>query len=266
MFMNRSSDYHEKPSESDGGVTLRCVQQDGKAVFVQSKISIAADGGSSGVVKAIEPALAAKLPWYVALQDPYAGMCSLEPGFFHFFAHPEILLYPAAYIKDGLLIMDVVVRMGDRATAAMDRFRDFLWKRFDAENIKRIRRLGCRVTYAAPRGLFCFGTNRMLIAGEASGLLNLFGEGISSALASGSIAGTAAADGIQKNMPAGTLYRRDVEKERRKTVGTFHYRNLLFKEGNAFDFKKGLRDLQWKDRFIFYKNLIEWYMTLKRKA
>jgi hypothetical protein len=39
----------------------------------------------------------------------------------------------------------------------------------------------------APRGLSCFGTERIPVSGEASGLLNLFGEGISSAMASGRI-------------------------------------------------------------------------------
>jgi hypothetical protein len=37
------------------------------------------------------------------------------------------------------------------------------------------------------RGLFCFGTQSILVSGEASGLLNLFGEGIFCALVSGRI-------------------------------------------------------------------------------
>jgi flavin-dependent dehydrogenase len=250
-------------TEKDSGVELLCVKSDGELLSVHSKIVVAADGGSSNMVKSIEPTLTAKLPWYVALQDTYACKCNLEPGYFHFFAFPEISLYPSAYIKDDLLIMEVVVRQEEKATAAMARFKEYLWKRISIEEVRLIRHLGCKVTYAAPRGLFCFGTDRILVAGEASGLLNLFGEGISSALASGIIAGKVSLNSIQQGVSPGRLYQQEIEKEKRKTINTFSYKNILFSEGNAFNFKKGLNDLKWKERVIFYRNLLKWLLTLK---
>jgi len=66
-----------------------------------------------------------------------------------------------------------------------------------------------------PRGLFCFGTERILVSGEASGLLNLFGEGISSALASGRIAGKLSVNSIQQKVPPGRLYRQGIEAEKK---------------------------------------------------
>jgi flavin-dependent dehydrogenase len=131
------------------------------------------------------------------------------------------------------------------------------------EEVRLTRRLGCRITYAAPRGLFCFGTDRILVAGEASGLLNLFGEGISSALASGIIAGKVSVNGIQQGMSPGQLYQQEIETEKRKTISTFNYKTILFREGNAFNFKKGLNDLKWKERVRFYRNLLKWRLTLK---
>jgi len=249
--------------EKNGGVELLCVKSNGELLSVHSKIVIAADGGSSNMVKSIEPTLTAKLPWYVALQDTYACKCNLEPGYFHFFAFPEISLYPSAYIKDDLLIMEVVVRMGDKAIFAMDRLKHFLWKQIDIKDVCLIRRLGCRITYAAPRGLFCFGTDRILVSGEASGLLNLFGEGISSALSSGIIAGKVSLNSIQQGVSPGRLYQQEIEKEKRKTISTFNYKKILFSEDNAFNFRKGLNDLKWKERVIFYRNLLKWRLTLK---
>jgi flavin-dependent dehydrogenase len=244
-------------------IDLLCVKSNGDLLSVHSKIVVAADGGSSNMVKSIEPTLTAKLPWYVALQNTYACKCNLEPGYFHFFAFPEIALYPSAYIKDDLLIMEVVVRLGDKATVAMARFKDYLWERIDIEKVRLVRHLGCKVTYAAPRGLFCFGTDRILVAGEASGLLNLFGEGISSALASGIIAGKVSLNSIQQGVSPGRLYQQEIEKEKRRTINTFSYKKILFSEGNAFNFKKGLNDLKWKERVIFYRNLLKWRLTSK---
>jgi len=172
-------------------------------------------------------------------------------------------LYPSAYVKDDLLVMEVVVRLEDKATLAMARFKEHLWRRIGIEQARLFRRIGCRVTYAAPRGLFCFGTERILVSGEASGLLNLFGEGISSALASGRIAGMVSFNSIQEGVSPGRLYRQGIEAEKRKTISTFNYKTLLFREGNAFNFKEGLHAMDWKERLIFSQNLLKWLLTVK---
>ena len=226
--------------ETDDAVNLACLNSRGETDSVLSKIMIAADGGSSNVVKTLQPEIAANSSWYFALQDTYDCESSLEPGYFHFYCIPEVSLYSSAYSKDGLLIMDVVVRAGDNPTSAMSRFRDLLWKQMNVKGMSRLRRLGCKVTYAAPKGLFFFGTDRILVCGEASGLLNLFGEGISSALSSGIIAGRASAGAVHENVVPGDFYKEDIEFERQKTQQTFDYRKLLFQGKGAFNFKKGI--------------------------
>ena len=106
-------------------------------------------------------------------------------------------------------------------------------------------------------------TVRILVSGEASGFLNLFGDGISSALASGRIAGRVSFESIQKGISPGRLYRQEIEAEKRKTLSTFNYKTLLFREGNAFNFKKGLQALDWKKRLLFSRNLLKWLLTVK---
>lgn len=249
--------------EGIDGVDLLCIKSNGELLEVHSRILIAADGGASRTVKQIDPSLTAKLTWYVALQETYACECHLEPGLFHFFAFPGISLYPSAYVKDGLLVMEVVAQPKDKATSAMARFKEHLWRRIGIQQACLIRRLGCRVTYAAPKGLFCFGSERILVSGEASGLLNFFGEGISSALASGRIAGSVSFESIRQGVSPGRLYRQEIETEKRKTVSTFNYKTLLFQEGNAFNFKKGLQVLNWRERVRLSKNLLKWFLAVK---
>jgi flavin-dependent dehydrogenase len=250
--------------EMDDAVNLACLNSRREDVSVVSQIMIAADGGSSFVVKTLQPEIAAQSVWYFALQDTYECRNDLEPGYFHFYCIPEVSLYSSAYTKDGLLIMDVVVREGDNPTSAMSRFRDFLWKEINVRGENRLRRLGCKVTYAAPKGLFCFGTDRILVCGEASGLLNLFGEGISSAIASGVIAGKASVRAVHESIVPGGFYKKDIEYEKLKTQQTFEYRKIFFHGKGAFNFKKGIGFLTWKDRLLFFQNLLLWMWRLKR--
>jgi flavin-dependent dehydrogenase len=251
-------------SENEYAVDLLCVQSNDERIAVRSKIMIAADGGSSGIVRMLSPDTVSQLPWFFALQETYECRCNVEPGYFHFYCFPDISLYSSAYVKDGFLLMDVVVKAGDNPARAMSRFRDFLWKETNVRDENRLRRLGCKVTYAATKGLFCFGTDRILVCGEASGLLNQFGEGISSALASGIIAGKASVRAIKENVLPGRIFQRDVEKERRKTVATFDYKKLFFQGRGAFNFKQGISVLPWKDRILFIRNLAAWVWRLKR--
>ncbi|MCX5834488.1 MAG: FAD-dependent monooxygenase [Deltaproteobacteria bacterium] len=155
--------------EKADGVELLCREYCGGKLPIRCRALIAADGGPSSVARLLEPALEKRLPWYLALQDTYECRCTLEPGLFHFFAHPEISPYLSAYVKDEFLVMDVVVPLGRRAKETMESFREFLWPQAGVEKAPLFRRLGCRVTYAAPKGAFCFGTDRVLVAGEASG-------------------------------------------------------------------------------------------------
>ena len=136
--------------------------------------------------------------------------------FFHLIAFPKISLSPSSYVKDDLLVMEVVVRLEGKATLAMARFKEHLWRQSGIEQARLVRRLGCRVTYAAPRGLFCFGKERILVAGEASGLLNFFGEGISSALASGRIAGRASFETFNKGCPRGNSIDRKLGQKKER--------------------------------------------------
>ncbi len=252
--------------ETADDVELQCRASDGRRLPIRCRVLIAADGGPSSVVRLLNPSLHKKLPWYVALQDSYECRCSLEPGRFHFFACPEISPYLSAYVKDSFLVMDVVVPFGKRAVEAMEKFRAFLWPRVGVEKAALSGRLGCRVTYAAPRGAFCFGTERVLVAGEASGLLNNFGEGISSALASGLLAGQSADRGLRGGVPPGRIYLQEIEMEKRKTLDTFDRRKILFGRGRALHFGGPGAPLSWRERILIGLDALRWLLALRKSG
>lgn len=249
---------------NEEGVELQCRTPGGRRLPIRCRVLIAADGGPSTTVRLLNPELHRRLPWYVALQDAYECRCNLEPGHFHFFARHEISPYLSAYVKDQFLVMDAVVSLGQRAIEAMEKFRKDLWPRVGVEKAPLSGRLGCRVTYAAPRGAFCFGTERVLVAGEASGLLNNFGEGISSALASGFIAGKSAERGLREGVSPGPIYRMEIEREKRRTLDTFDLRKILFGKRNAVPFGGRVMPLSWRERVLLGMDVFRWLLTLRR--
>ena len=145
----------------------------------------------------------------------------------------------------------------------MKRFSELLKRGFGlGEGGRRASRLGCRVSYAATKGLFCFGSGRILVAGEASGLLNPFGEGISSALASGRIAGEAAVRALREGRVPGVLYREAVEAQRQRTLRQFRYGSYLAGRDVTFDVRRGLAGLPVADRIRLVADSLGWLASL----
>ncbi|MFQ5688384.1 MAG: NAD(P)/FAD-dependent oxidoreductase, partial [Candidatus Scalindua sp.] len=77
---------------------------------------------------------------------------------------------------------------------------------------------GCIGNNMCPEGKFYLGKNNILLAGEAAGFLNAFGEGISCALSTGLFAAEAISKGIKSNNNALELYTELTKRERRETT------------------------------------------------
>jgi len=243
-------------------LALRTAQD--KHVPLQCRVLIVANGGTSSLVRDLDPTFYDGAPSYFNMQEVYPCTSRLEAGVFHYFAMPAISPYPSAYVKDGVLVMEVAVRAGDSPGAALSRFHDYLWPRIGVAGAESVRRVGCWVTMTAPRGRFYFGTERILVAGEASGLLNLFGEGISSALASGIRAGRAAVKSVREDRPPGPTYRRAVQPERRRTEAQYRYGRLISRTSGVFDWRAALRDRPLPERVLLVADLVLWFLRLHK--
>ena len=66
---------------------------------------------------------------------------------------------------------------------------------------------------------FFLGEGRILLTGEAAGFINLIGEGISSALATGYIAGKAILEHIKTKDDLVSIYSDLLEHEKKRTLG-----------------------------------------------
>ena len=251
-------------NEEPDGVILSLRKAGGERYSMRCIVMIGADGGQSSIVRVLDPTMHQGLKSYFNIQEIYQCTCSLEPGYFHYFAMPAISPYPSAYVKDELLVMEAAAREGEKIGQYMERFKRYLWPRIGVDNAVRIQRVGCWVTMAASSGRFHFGTDRVLIAGEASGLLNLFGEGISSALASGLLAGQAAVKGIKEGINPGKLYSQEVKPERQRTEVQYNYRKQLLRPSGIFDWKTGMSNMPWKERMLLVTDIITWFVRLQK--
>ena len=83
--------------------------------------------------------------------------------------------YPAAYLKDDLLVMDHSVAAGTPIGPTRARFMDYVRVHHGLELIEPVYSLGCRAVFAAAYNRFCLGTGRVLLAGEAAGFQDVMG-------------------------------------------------------------------------------------------
>jgi flavin-dependent dehydrogenase len=196
-------------------VELIC-RREGKELRLRCSVMIAADGVLSGAVKKIDPTFNDGLDGFYYQQDYYRCDVELEPGYFHIFINPRLSIYPCAYIKDDLLVIDSSVRIGEKVKPARERFHQFLRDDYGFKPYELVLTLGRREVAPPSLNRFCMGTERVLVAGEAAGFLNSMGEGISSALATGYLAGKAAAG--SSGAPPGPVYRENIKPERECTM------------------------------------------------
>lgn len=254
--------------EDDSGVTIYCEKHGGEELKLRCKLMVAADGGYSRVVKSLYPESYDNLKWYIGMQNTYQCQHNLEEGYFHYFPHANISRYPSVMVKDGLVELTVLTEQGKKISSHMDRFIEFLGHNYGFKDFKLEQKLGCRASWSTLQGKSFFGTDRILVAGEASGLLNMLGEGISSALGSGIIAGRVAAGSIKERIPAGETYKKKVEVERKRTLSQFAIPNLLLRTISGANWRQGARLLKISDWPVLMKDMGIWTLRgggLKRR-
>ena len=86
---------------------------------------------------------------------------------------------------------------------------------------KVVRKTSCLGADMGLRGNFLLGRDRVLLVGEAAGFMNMFGEGISSALPTGLIAGDAIHEASTSDETAISVYTALAEPEKKMTTATW---------------------------------------------
>ncbi len=207
-------------SFADTGDKLRVdVRQGCTKTQIECSYLVGADGGESSVRNVFDPSFNERLNELVVYQAYYK--CSDPGGFkegpWYVFLGCVGNCMASIHKKDDVLtlVVGTFKIMKGSLKGLMKEFEDLLSEKFKMKLFEKVRTEGTVMNDMFLRGDFCFGGNRVLLAGEAAGLLYLDGEGISVAIDSGYRAGCAIAKALKGGGSAYDIYYGDTEDIRK---------------------------------------------------
>ncbi|MCI8441004.1 MAG: NAD(P)/FAD-dependent oxidoreductase [Provencibacterium sp.] len=127
-----------------------------------------------------------KMPHVFTFQTFNRGEIALDPHYFYAYLQPELSGYDAWFnVKDGQLVLGVSGLQPQSLAAWHERFLRYMRQQHRLKIIETLRAERWVMPLISPGCPISCGSGRLLHAGEAAGLLNPMGEGISSAMQSG---------------------------------------------------------------------------------
>ncbi len=226
-----------------------------KEVTLKASALVAADGGVSPVARKVDPAFVRGVAHIATKHEYHRGDIELEPGYFYVFVDPLYGVYPALYFKDDLLVTDTSVRKGKKIEPTRRAFHSMLAREFGFRSREVTMVSGCQSVFPAALNRFCLGTERVLVAGEAAGFMNALGEGISSALSTGYLAGRAVAE-CGKTYP-GNVYRELIKPERERTAKEWSLLDMISGKVKP-EFKRALFQMGALGLLRMTKAILHW--------
>jgi len=186
---------------------------------VEARYLIGADGGRSRTRRLLDPGFEEKIGYSTFVQLYCYAAIDLDPEYYYMFFDQSLsAFYTWLHVKDDYLVYGVGAHSGGLIPKCIQDSTDYLAKRFGlkVEEIKR--KTGCLVSNMAVTGIFSLGRGRVLLAGEAAGYVNVFGEGISSALATGQLAARAIHEAETSDRDAFSVYSDLSQREQKMTT------------------------------------------------
>jgi len=158
---------------------------------IQAEYLIGADGGNSRVRKLLFPEETGK--FFIAYQEYWQGEAALEPEYFHAFIFPHLKsFYNWFNQKEAFIIIGTAGAFGKMGLDENhQKFIDYLKGSHGLRLESKVRTEACYQSNLTSWGggeSYKLGQGRVLLVGEAAGLMDIFGEGIPAALKSGKAA------------------------------------------------------------------------------
>jgi flavin-dependent dehydrogenase len=110
---------------------------------------------------------------------------------------------------------------------------------------------------------YVFGKGNVLITGQATGFLNMIGEGMSCALHSGAIAGEAVVEARLRGRPVQEMYRKMIDSEVRRTTDQWNPLKIAFGKPHEADFPAALMKLSWRERGLVLRDMWNFLLLYK---
>jgi flavin-dependent dehydrogenase len=180
----------------------------GKERTFLGKYLIGADGGNSKVRDILDPEFK-KSYQELTVNQVYHEYESLgiDPNKWYLFDVPELGdVNGSVHVKDDLLTLCAGSMDGRNIKSHIENFITLLEKKFHTKVGRFVRQEGCVINTMFVTGNFHQGNGRVLLTGEAAGLLHMNGSGIDTAIDSGYRAGEAVAEGLKNGVDAWQIY------------------------------------------------------------
>ena len=117
--------------------------------------------------------------------------------------------------------MGTAVKKGNKVEPYLEKFTQYLKKSFNMKIDSIEKKSSCLGSNICSSNQFFLGKGNILFVGEAAGFLNMFGEGISSALSTGILAGNAIYESINSDKDAALIYDETAKREKRYTTNSW---------------------------------------------
>lgn len=218
-------------SQTEGAVQATILGPDKKPFQIKAAHLIGADGGSSRVRSLLAPAFEETIHFSTFIQAYCIGAINLDPEYFYMFFDPSLsAFFTWLHVKDDYIVYGVGSYRGKPALQCLKDSTDYLAGHFGLKIDNVERRTGCVVSDMPIRNNFFLGEGRVLLAGEAAGFMNIFGEGISSAIATGSLAGSTVCRTEASGEKVLPLYADLVKVEQKLTAKSWKQAGTLMKK------------------------------------
>jgi len=231
-------------------ITVTAQKKGGEPVKYQARYVIGADGPQLRVARAIYPEYPKQIPWFFVGQKFHEIVeCPLDEEYFHFWFHPKLGHYTWSHARDGRLIVGVGFKRGDNFHKRHDNVVKYLSEKHGVKLEPATEHEGCAENFGPSLiNRYIFGKGNVLITGQASGFLNMIGEGMSCALHSGAISGESIVESRLRGKPVQSIYRQMIASEVQRTSDQWNPFKIAFGMPHEADFRAALFALKPEER------------------
>ncbi len=232
-------------------------ERNNKKTKATAKYLIGADGGNSHVVRNVAPETYHDMPWVFAGQKYFEGTVDADDRYLHWYLETGMGPFPWLNVKDDQIIIGQAVPIGQKFGPNFNTFLDYLKRKFGLQIKREIATEGCIANMLTPLNRFFPGRGRVIMVGEASGLIHQGGEGISCAMASGGYSGEAILNALNTGQDALSLYKVLVRPEMETALDQFNLFRMM-STGASGNYRQPplFHELNRKQKFMAMKDFV----------